>query len=89
MKLRTEVLGNQHPHTISASNNLALTYHGLGRLEEALQLQEEVLKLMTEVLGKHHPDTISASSNLSLTYHSPESPFGGTMACPVVVGFNF
>ena len=38
-KLRMEVLGKHHPHTITASSNLAVTYCDLGKLEKALQLR--------------------------------------------------
>ena len=65
---RHKVLGEKHPHTISATSNLALTYRGLGKYAEAEKLQIKVLNVRNKILGEEHPDTISASSNLALTY---------------------
>jgi tetratricopeptide (TPR) repeat protein len=63
-----EVLGERHPDTTKASNNLAATYSDLGKLKEAEELQVNVLAMRREVLGERHPDTISASNNLAITY---------------------
>lgn len=48
---------------------LAVTYHGLGRRNDARSHQEEVLKLRNAVLGKDHPKTIKVSSTLAVTYY--------------------
>jgi tetratricopeptide (TPR) repeat protein len=48
--------------------NLAATYSDLGRHEEALKLQEEVLQLRREKLGESHPDTLTSMGNLAATY---------------------
>lgn len=55
-------------HLASSLRSLAITYHDIGRLEEARILQQEVLDLRKEILGDVHPDTISAMNNLSNTY---------------------
>ena len=52
-------LGEKHPDTITAMNNLALTLNDLGRYEEALKLNEQVLELNKKILGDKHPYTIT------------------------------
>ena len=42
-------------HVGDAMSNLAVTYRALGRLEEALVLQEKVLKFRRHVLPANHP----------------------------------
>ena len=42
-------------HVGDAMSNLAETYRALGRLEEALVLQEKVLKFRRHVLPSNHP----------------------------------
>jgi hypothetical protein len=43
-------------------------YRETGQLEQAVMLQEEMLRTMKETLGEHHSDTIIMSSNLAVTY---------------------
>ena len=44
MKKREEILGVDHPHTLTSMANLALTYKKQGWTNEACELNEEVLK---------------------------------------------
>jgi CHAT domain-containing protein/tetratricopeptide (TPR) repeat protein len=50
--------------------NLAAIYFSLGRLAEALKLNEETLTLRRRVLGPEHPDTLMSMANLAANYHS-------------------
>ena len=61
------LLGEKHPDTLDAMNNLALMLSDLGRYDNALTMQEKVLALRKEILGENHPDTIGAIGNLALT----------------------
>ncbi|KAJ1308664.1 hypothetical protein OPQ81_004357 [Rhizoctonia solani] len=65
---RKRVLGDDHPVTLSATNNLALIYSELNQINEARDLQVQVLDAWKRVLGDDHPDTLSTMSNLALTY---------------------
>ena len=67
LRLRKEILGERHPNTITASNNLSLTYESQGRLNDAEALQAEVLNLRLDVLGDRYPDTGTAMLNLGAT----------------------
>ncbi|KAG6870243.1 hypothetical protein C0995_014373, partial [Termitomyces sp. Mi166 len=47
--------------------NLAATLWSAGKLEEAEDLEQQVLKARTEAFGSNHPDTIQAMANLAAT----------------------
>ena len=68
LESRTRVLGEDHPATLNAANNLALTYKKQGKLAEAKELQVQVLARRERVLGEDHPDTLKAARNLALTH---------------------
>src|SRR5205814_1551251 len=63
-----EILGVDHPSTLSTMNNLVLTYRQQGRTKDACELHEEVLEKCKEILGVDHPSTLSTMNNLALTY---------------------
>ena len=48
--------------------SLAITYHGLNRLDEAEELEVRVLNGRKKVLGPEHPDTLSSMANLAIMY---------------------
>ncbi|PVF91277.1 hypothetical protein CPB86DRAFT_719762, partial [Serendipita vermifera] len=58
LKMRQEILGEQHPHAINASNYLSLTYQKLGRLMEAEELSQKAYELAKAVLGEDHPQSL-------------------------------
>jgi hypothetical protein len=64
------MFGERHPKTITASNNLAVTYHELRRLSDAKVLREDILRLRKEIFGERHPDTVSALSVLTASWGS-------------------
>ncbi|MFF4888134.1 tetratricopeptide repeat protein, partial [Streptomyces nigra] len=60
--------GPDHPDTLSARNNLAISYSSAGRIQEALDLGERVLADRQRLLGDDHPDILSARNNLANFY---------------------
>ncbi|KAJ7878244.1 acyl transferase/acyl hydrolase/lysophospholipase [Mycena leptocephala] len=69
LEKRKQVLGADHPDTLSAMANLAATYRELGRYQEAESLEGIVLEKRKQVLGADHPNTLLAMENLAATYH--------------------
>ncbi|KAJ7055599.1 hypothetical protein C8F01DRAFT_1373528 [Mycena amicta] len=63
-----QILGAEHPSTIRAKANLALTYRDLGWHTDAQRLGEQVLEQWTRLLGAEHPSTIVAAGILALIY---------------------
>lgn len=59
------VLGEEHPDTLNAKNNLATTYILEGDYEGARKILEPVLAAEQRVLGDHHPWTLWAMQNLA------------------------
>lgn len=64
-KVRAD-LGETHPDTLSAKNNLGVTLLSQGQLSRARDLLEVTLRDSRCVLGKHHIDTLITMSNLAL-----------------------
>ena len=62
------VLGDTHPDTMTARNNLAGAYWAAGRPGEAIPLYEQVLADRERVLGPDHPGTLISRSNLAGAY---------------------
>ncbi|CAE6386510.1 unnamed protein product, partial [Rhizoctonia solani] len=63
-----QILGGDHPDTLSSLNNLAVTYPGLGRYDDAEQLLVQVVDARRRLLGDEHSDTLSSMGNLASTY---------------------
>jgi tetratricopeptide (TPR) repeat protein/tRNA A-37 threonylcarbamoyl transferase component Bud32 len=59
VRLRTTILGPDHPDTQSSLQSLADTYGRQGRDAEAMSLYEQVLSVRKVRLGPHHPDTLN------------------------------
>lgn len=63
-------LGVDHPETLTARNNLAVSYASAGRVVEAIGLQERVLLELEAIVGVDHPDTMTARAHLARSYQS-------------------
>lgn len=59
-------LGEMHPTTLLAKNNLGVTLRRLGCLPQARELLESALKDCRRVWGKKHPNTMMAMNNLAV-----------------------
>ena len=70
--MSNRILGEEHPDTIWAMGNLAITYDSLGKYADAEKLQIKVLDMRNRLFGKEHPDIISAMNNLANTYGNLE-----------------
>ena len=55
-----KVLGEEHPDTLTSMHNLAFTWEGQGRDEEAIKLMDKCVRLRTNVLGTNHYLTLSS-----------------------------
>jgi TPR repeat protein/CHAT domain-containing protein len=68
LKIRTEIIGEKHPDTLTNIIYLAEIYNKKGRYNEALSLLEKCYRLSSEVLGEKHPNTLNIMNNLALVY---------------------
>jgi serine/threonine protein kinase len=66
--LRRQVLGPDHPDTLSAMNRIAVAYQNAGRLSQAIALFEESLQRRRSQFGPDHPDTLASMSHLATAY---------------------
>ncbi|MFO1484721.1 MAG: serine/threonine-protein kinase [Verrucomicrobiaceae bacterium] len=67
LPLCRQVLGPEHPLTLKAMADLAISCEDAGRKEETLQWREELLRLRRKALGLLHPDTLLAMNNLAIS----------------------
>ena len=56
-------LGAPEKSILGTQSNIANTYHVLGRLEEALQIERDVYAGRLKVQGEEHPKTLIAANN--------------------------
>ena len=62
---RQELLGAEHPDTLSSMESLVLAYKTANKPWKAEPLQRQVITMRTSTLGAEHPDTLSSLSNLA------------------------
>ena len=59
-------LGDKHPDTLVAINNLAMQLKMQGKLDSAAPLYREALTAQRETLGNRHADTLISMNNLAM-----------------------
>jgi tetratricopeptide (TPR) repeat protein len=70
LSLKKDVLGFEHPSTLTSMNNLAGVLHRQGKYEEAEAMNRQTLARYEKVLGHEHPDTLTSINNLALVLNS-------------------
>ncbi|RDB16830.1 Kinesin light chain [Hypsizygus marmoreus] len=70
IEYKQTTLGNDHPDTLLAMENLAITYHKQGQFTKAEQLRSYVVEAYMKIFGKDHLSTLSAIGHLAMTYWS-------------------
>jgi len=68
LTIRKDLLGPEHPDTLTSMADLASTYRNQGRWKEAEGLEVQVMETRKRILGQEHPDTLKSMSNLAWTY---------------------
>lgn len=68
--IRQQLLGQEHPDTLTSMNNLALVLDSQGKYDEAEEMHRQTLRSREKVLGKEHPDTLTSMNNLALVLDS-------------------
>jgi Tetratricopeptide repeat len=61
---RRRDLGEDHPDTLAAGSNLAVSLRAAGEYQAARELDEDTLARRRRVLGEDHPDTLAAAFQL-------------------------
>ena len=61
-------MGEDHPDTLITRNQLANVYRFAGRLDEAIDLYENLLSDRIRVLGEDHPQTLWTRCDLAEAY---------------------
>jgi tetratricopeptide (TPR) repeat protein len=63
--LRKEMLGPEHPSTLTSMSRLASVLNLQGKYEEAEAINRQVLECRKKVLGPEHPSTLISMGNLA------------------------
>lgn len=64
LKICIHALGNQHPVTIQAEENLAMTFWKLGEVQKAAEAEMKILSVYQASLGETHAHTVVAKARL-------------------------
>jgi TIR domain-containing protein/tetratricopeptide repeat protein/NB-ARC domain-containing protein len=67
---KREVLGDDHPDTLTSASNLAAVLTQMRMHDRARQLNEDTLARRRAVLGEDDPDTLWSASNLAIDLRS-------------------
>ncbi|BCR87174.1 uncharacterized protein ACHE_31161A [Aspergillus chevalieri] len=70
METRKQVLGPEHPDTLTSMASLTATYWNQGQWKEAKELGIQMMETQKQVLGPEHPDSLASISNLAATYRN-------------------
>ena len=65
-----QILGPDHPDTMTSRTNLATAYRAAGRTAEAIPLHERTLADRERILGPDHPDTLHSRNHLANAYRA-------------------
>ena len=64
---RRRDLGEDHPGTLAAASNLAVSLRAAGEYQAARELGEDTLARRRRVLGEDHPDTLASADGLAVS----------------------
>ena len=64
---RRRDLGEDHPDTLAAASNLAVSLRAAGEYQAARELDEDTLARRRRVLGEDHPDTLASADGLAVS----------------------
>jgi tetratricopeptide (TPR) repeat protein len=69
LKIRTRLLGEEHPETLNSMHELAGSLKAQGDLTRTRELQERVLEVRARRLGNEDRDTLMSAHNLARTLY--------------------
>ncbi|MEE1001122.1 MAG: tetratricopeptide repeat protein [Bacteroidales bacterium] len=68
LKIKKEVLGENHTVTATSYGNIGNVYSKSGNYVKALEYYNESLKIKKVTLGENHPDTAMSYNNIGVVY---------------------
>ena len=70
LTIQEQVLGAEHPDTLTILDNLAAVYNRLDKYEQAVLLLQRALAIQEQVLGAEHPDVATSLNSLAAVYNN-------------------
>lgn len=68
LKIRKEVLGENHSDTAGSYDNIGIIYRKLRDYKKALECHNKSLEIKKEVLGEKDPNTANSYNNIGIVY---------------------
>ena len=68
LSIRENILGIEHPDTLTSMDNLATVFSDQGKYQAAEEMHQRALELKGKVLGPEHPETLTSMDNLALVF---------------------
>ena len=68
LELSIQQRGADDPSTLRARTDIAVALWHMGRYDEAIEMEEELVNDSARVLGEEHPEALTARANLASTY---------------------
>ena len=78
LDMRNKLLGEEHPNTILAMENLAITLYYLQKYTVAARLEVQVVDVRQKIFGDEHPKTIKAVALLAEIRSQANTDTSGT-----------
>ena len=70
LRIRQQVLGQEHLSVATSLNNLAALYQAMGRYQHAEPLYKQALEMRRRLLGNQHPSVATSLNNLAVLYQA-------------------
>ena len=83
-KIRTDILGTNHPSTLNTKNNIANCLSNMGKYKEALEIYYQVDKIRTDILGTNHPSTLNTKFNIVIFLRKMKANEKGNWFCQLL-----
>jgi tetratricopeptide (TPR) repeat protein len=68
VKIREQILAEDHPNRLTSQHELARAYLANGQVKEAVQLLEYVIKIREQIQAEDHPDRLASQHELAGAY---------------------
>jgi len=78
-------LGEEHPDTLKAMDDLSEIYRLNGDYQKALEMSNSCYEMYCKVLGDKHYDTLVALNNLSNAYQAVGDDYSALETCKLIV----
>jgi tetratricopeptide (TPR) repeat protein len=70
VKIREQILAEDHPSRLASQHELARAYQANGQVKDAVQLLKYVVKIQEQILAEDHPNRLASQHELARAYQA-------------------